>query len=294
MTGHATNVTIVADIRQQDFSVEGADAVICDVPVAGPLAQVVALRDVPAAKPAACAAYVGPGEITHRALIETIALWGLPLLLDTSGATLKEVSRVVGWHQLAFRAGEVLQQSAALALPGGAQICLLHGWLGDAPPNLRAMSRMQRQALLPVGLVDCSPHGIAEIAVAAGASVIVRRPPGLAGYARAARGALALMGADRKHPDASEFAMLKQLRRKLVASRSMPAGHVIALDDLTLESPGPVEGEFAPYQVSQVVGRATKRAVGKGSGISAADLDGSVPEAPPWFSPRPPQHKPAG
>lgn len=281
------SLTIIADLRHGDSGAEGADAVLGD---AGSLPHVLEIAAELAGAPTAAALYAGPGEITHRALIETAALCGLPLLLDTTGATLKEVTRAVGWHQLAFRSGEVPRITGPLAALG--PLCLLHGVVGDAPWNLRALTRIHGQTFAPVGLVDTSPNGLASPAIALGARVLLRRPPGLSEYIAQARRARRDLGHERKLPDAAEIATTHALRRRLVAARAIAAGTVLDAQDVAASRPGPAEGEFAPWQSGSVVGRRAARAIASGQPIRSYDLEGASPEAPAWFAPRPPRQRP--
>lgn len=281
------SLTIIADLRHGDSGAEGADAVLGE---SGTLPRVLEIESALASAPKAAAVYAGPGEITHRALIESAALCGLPLLLDTTGATLKEVTRAVGWHQLAFRSGEVARITGPLAALG--PLCLLHGVVGDAPWNLRALTRVQGQTFVPVGLVDTSPNGLAAPAIALGARVLLRRPPGLSEYIAQARQAQRDLGHERKLPDASEAAATHQLRRRIVAARAIEAGEILSAQAISLAHPGPGEGEFAPWQTGSVVGRRAARAIAPGKPIAANDLDGAAPDAPAWFAPRPPKQRP--
>jgi len=286
------SVIILADLRHADSGHAGADALLVSAAIDTTLPQVLPVRDPPQVAPQAAALYAGPGEISHRALIESAALSGLPLLLDTSGATLKEVTRACGWHQLAFRAGTIARGTGKIRLPGGGTLCLLHGVIGDAPLNLRALVRMQSQTFLPVGFIDSSRDGVGSLAVALGACLLVRRPPGLAEYAAQIRNAEAALGNERKLPDASELAPVLALRRRVVAARSIAAGAVLESADLALANPGPGEGEFAPFQAASLVGRIAAIAIKAGQVIHATMLDGVAPEAAPWFAPRPPKQKP--
>ncbi len=121
------------------------------------------------------------GEITNRPFIEMCARLGLPTLMGTGGSTLKEVTRAVGWFQLAFRGGDVARpESPRLGLAGGGKLVLMHGTLLENPAaadlNLRAMGRMNEQSFMPVGFEDRSDGSWAgALAVAAGACAIVRR-----------------------------------------------------------------------------------------------------------------------
>src|SRR5690606_3450888 len=63
-------------------------------------------------------------EIAHRPLIEACAASGLPLAMCSQGATLKEITRAVGWFHLAFR---VLEHAAprGIQLKGGGRLIVV-------------------------------------------------------------------------------------------------------------------------------------------------------------------------
>lgn len=239
----------------------------------------------------AAAWFIGHGQITNRALIEAACLTSRPLLLDTSGATLKEVMRAVGWCQLVFRAGNQ-PRVAGLSLAGGARVCLLHGVLGSAPLRLRAMTRMQELAHLPVGLIDTSPQGVGPVALALGASVLVRAAPGLSQYAASVQAAQADLGPATKIPDGAEVAAVHAARQRIVAARDLEAGAVLSTADIALESPGPDDGQFAPFHAEAVIGRQLARSLKRGEPVAAADLAGQEAQEPAWFAPRPPRTPP--
>lgn len=222
------------------------------------------------------------GEITNRPLIERCALSGIPTLLCTQGSSLKEISRAVGWHQLAFRNGA--EQSPArqrVSIGGGGRLVLLHG--GE---NLRAMARIHEQTLMPVGYEG---HESEALAVAAGACVLLRRvDEQFAGAVKAVREAEALLGEPRTAtaPDAN------RKRRAVVAARALSKGQKLSPDDVSLRAPVPENGAIEPWQLEDMLGRTLTCDVEEGAAIVESMLDGKSPEPPPWFSPRPPRDKP--
>jgi hypothetical protein len=219
------------------------------------------------------------GEITNRPLIETCARSGVPVLLCTRGSTLKEISRAVGWFQLAFRGGAEASPSRRVQVHGGGRLVLLHGGA-----NLRAMGRMHEQTMMPVGYAGAGP---ADLAVAAGACVLLLPEAGFEQAVKAVRKAEQSLG-ESKLPPAPDLS----LRRAVVAARDLKQGHELALGDMVFHSPAPVEGGFAPYEAEGLVGRGLLRDVQVGEPILSEMLEGKPPEPPPWFSPRPPRERP--
>ncbi|MBX3458822.1 MAG: hypothetical protein KF696_02515 [Planctomycetes bacterium] len=206
-----------------------------------------------------------PTEITHRQLIEACVLSGIVTAICTAGATLKEVTRAAGWHQLAFRSGPESSGAAGLTLEGGGKLILLHA--GD---NLRALAQIAGQTFTPVGYEG--PH--APLAVAAGAVLVVVDTAARAAEVRAAEAA---MGNGRLQQQAVTHG-----RRYIVAARDLPAGQTLAAGDLRFEA-GAVGMD--PWQAEGVIGRVLLSEVKAGQPLQRAQLDGPDPEPPPWFTP---------
>jgi len=225
------------------------------------------------------------GEITNRPLIEACAVTGVPLLLGTAGSALREVTRAVGWFQLAFRkAMPAAPARRRIGLDGGGSLVPLHG--PDGP--LRAMARMGEQALMPVGYELEGEPARGALAVACGACVLLARGD-FAVLVTAVREAEKLLGEPRKQPTPQEAEAAARARRSIVAARELQAGAQLAAEDLAFLPPG---GGLGPHETDKVIGRVLTRDIGQGQRIQADDLDGELPESPSWFGPRPPREKP--
>lgn len=287
------SVLILADLRgaESGGNPAGADGVLSDADGPKPDGTRVCSIQEPAHVSGGNADgwFLGYGEITNRALIETATRSGLTILLDTTGATLKEVVRAVGWHQLAFRAGTPSRGGSRLC---GASLILMHGVVGDAPWNLRALAAMHTHTFQPCGLIDTTRDGLGALAVAAGVVALIRRPAGLAGYAAGVRAAEGILGNASKTPDGSELAAVHSARRRVVAARDLKAGKVLEPPDLRFDQPGPAAGELSPFQAESVIGRVLACHVTAGESIRVDALAGEAPTEAPWFSPRPPREPP--
>lgn len=226
------------------------------------------------------------GEITNRPMIEACAVSGMPLLLGTAGSALREVTRAVGWFQLAFRTAlPAAPTRRRVGLDGGGSLLLLHG--PDGP--LRAMARMAEQTLTPVGYELEGEPAKGALAVAAGACVLLARGD-TAALVTAVRGAEKLLGEPRKQPTPQEAEAATRSRRSIVAVRDLHAGAQLAAEDFAFLPPG---GGLGPHETDKVIGRVLTRDIGQGQRIQADDLDGELPEPPSWFGPRPPRDKPS-
>lgn len=241
---------------------------------------------------------LGDGEITNRPFIEHCAGLGLPTLMGTGGSTLNEVTRAVGWFQLAFRREDIaVPERNELRLEGGGKLVLLHGSLladpSDVDQCLLAMRRMHEQSLMPVGFEDRSGVAdIAPLAVACGAVTVIREfDGGFAAMAAAVRRAETILGGSKKAPQPGEEAAANELRRRIVAVTELPPRHILTRQDVDFATPAPRDEEFAPYQLEGILGRELLRAIKPGQSVTRKDI-GDLPEPPKWFSPRPPKESP--
>jgi sialic acid synthase len=203
------------------------------------------------------------------------------MLLSTGGATMDDVERAVD-----------------TILPLNAQLCVLQ--CTAAYPavvedlNLSVITTFrERFPQLVIGLSD-HQNGIAMavVAVMLGARVIEKHftldhamkgrdhafslmPEGMRKLVRDLRRVPIAIGDGVKHPLPSEEKPLQKMGKKLVASRPLATGHVLAAGDLVAKSPA--DGGLPPYALDELLGRPLVRALGEEEAILADDVDGAWP-----------------
>lgn len=215
---------------------------------------------------------ISSGDLTNLPLLRDVARADLPLILSTGMATEEEVGRVLS------------------ELPGAAVILLHCTSAYPAPPsdaNLRAMITLRERFGVPVGYSDHT-DGI-EVALAAtalGAVMIEKHltlDRSLPGPDHAAsldptmfrrmrdgiRDVFDSLGDGVKQPRPSEEGMRAVARRSLVTARPIPAGHVLAPNDLVAKRPG---SGISPMAVDRVVGAVVGRDLPVDHRITPDDL----------------------
>ncbi len=197
-------------------------------------------------------------DVTNLALLTYVARKQRPVLVAAGMATL----------------GEIEQALDAIRAEGNEQIVLLH-CVSLYPPeasaiHLRNMGTLREAFDVPVGFSDhtlgtCIPLA----AVALGASVIEKHftldkemagwdhaisadPTELRTIAEEGLRVFQALGSPRRTITEAERQKRRQFRRSLVARRPLPAGHVLAEDDLDAKRPGTGIG---PDELRYVVGR---------------------------------------
>jgi sialic acid synthase SpsE len=218
---------------------------------------------------------IASGDVTWEALIRRAAATGKPIVISTGMATLVEARRALAWAVSAGApAVAMLHCVSAYPVPAGSE-------------NLRAIATLGMAFDALVGLSDHGTDALAApLAVAMGASIYERHlvlsadddavdadvsstPAELAAAIRAAARAGAALGTGAVVCSPVERANLEASRRGLYARRALPAGHVVAGQDLVALRPA--AGLGAERQ-RDLVGTRLTRAVAAGAAFVAADL----------------------
>jgi N-acetylneuraminate synthase/sialic acid synthase len=102
-------------------------------------------------------------------------------------------------------------------------------------------------------------------------------PQGLTKLVRDLRRTYVALGDGTKRMYESEADPITKMSKKLVAARSLPAGHVLRREDLALKSPG--DG-LPPYELDRLVGRTLRHPIAEDTGFTLELLEELVPGAP--------------
>jgi sialic acid synthase len=205
------------------------------------------------------------GDLKNTPLQRHVAAFGKPMLVSTGGATMADVDRAVDTILPLNDQVAVLQCTAAY--PADVEDL-----------NLSVISTLrERFPQLVIGLSD-HQNGIAMAVVAymLGARVIEKHftldhalkgrdhafslmPEGLRRLVRDVHRVPAALGDAEKRPLPIEAEPLEKMGKKLVASRDLELGQVLAPDDLAIKSPA--DGGLPPYELDRLVGRRLRRPV---------------------------------
>jgi N-acetylneuraminate synthase/sialic acid synthase len=218
------------------------------------------------------------GDLTNLPLLRHVARYQKPMFLSTGGGTLDDVRRAY--------------ETVVAINP---RLCLMQCTAGYPPEfdelNLRVITTFGHE--FPDVLIGFASHdsgiAMALVAYVLGARVVEKHftlnramrgtdhafslePVGLRKVVRDLRRARVALGNGLKSPYPSEAAPLLKMRKKLVASRDLPAGHVLTPEDVAIKSPG--DG-LPPYEWDNVIGRCTRVAMRADQNIRLEDLGAS-------------------
>jgi sialic acid synthase SpsE len=218
---------------------------------------------------------IASGDLTWTSLIERCARTGTPLILSSGMATLDEVRHAV---ERARQSGAndvaVLHCVSAYPVPAGSE-------------NLRAIATLASALAVPVGLSDHAPDTFSvPIAVTLGAALYERHlvltvdddavdaavsstPEGVAEVVRVAARTAGALGSGIKACVPAEAPNAGPSRRGLYAARALPAGHVIAPEDIIALRPA---SEVSPDREPELIGATLTRSVAAGVPFEPGDL----------------------
>ncbi|MDQ3671155.1 MAG: N-acetylneuraminate synthase family protein [Actinomycetota bacterium] len=217
------------------------------------------------------------GDLLNVPFLRYVAALGKPLFLSTGGGTIEDIDRAV---------------EAILPLNG--QLCVLHCTASYPAEiedlNLSVISVLiERYPQLVVGLSD-HHNGIAMAPVAymLGARAFEKHftlnhawkgtdhayslmPDGMRRFVRDLHRVPDALGDGVKRRLPSEERPLVKMGKKLVAARDLPAGHVLAVDDLVAKSPA--DGGLPPYELDRLLGKPLARALAFEETLALEDVE---------------------
>lgn len=231
-------------------------------------ADFLAALDVPAYK-------IASGDLKNIPLIKYVASIGKPYFVSTGAGALDDVKRVYD-----------------NAMPINRQLCLLQCTaIYPAEPedmNLRVIETYRRE--FPDVVIGNSDHhngiAMALVAYTLGARVIEKHftlnrawrgsdhafslePVGMRKLVRDLRRARVALGDGIKRSIPGEVKPIYKMGKKLVAATNLPAGHTLTPADIAIKSPN--DG-LPPYELDQLLGRVTQRALQADETITFQDL----------------------
>ncbi len=216
-----------------------------------PSVDFLAKLDMPAFK-------VASGDLTNIPLLQYIAHVQKPMFLSTGGSSMEDVQRAYD-----------------TIMPINSQLCIMQCTSGYPcifeEMNLRVITTYREQ--FPDVVIGLSAHedGISMplAAYMLGARVVEKHftlhrsmkgtdhafsleRPGLRRLVRDLHRLRIALGDGVKRQYPSEKKPMFKMRKKLVAARNLPAGHVLSREDIAVKSPN--DG-LAPYEVDNIIGK---------------------------------------
>jgi len=238
-----------------------------------PSAELLADLDMPAFK-------IASGDLTNTPLLRFVGEIGKPVIFSTGGGALDDVRRAY--------------ETIAESNPHVAVLQCTAGYPADwSELDLRVIETYRQ--LFPEAVVGYSGHdnGIAMpvAAYVLGARIVEKHftlnralkgtdhsfslePVGLRKLARDLQRTRIALGDGMKTPHATEADPITKMGKKIVAAKTLPAGHLLRQEDLALKSPG--DG-LPPYELENVIGRTLRHPLGEDAALTFEHLEELLP-----------------
>jgi sialic acid synthase len=207
-------------------------------------ADLLAELDMPAFKMAS-------GDLTNTPLLRYVADIGKPMIISTGGAVLDDVRR--GYESVA----EVNSDVAILQCTAGYPA----DW---KELDLKVIETYRECARI------VEKHFTLNRAWKGTDHKFSLEPQGMRKLVRDLDRAFVALGDGTKTMYASEADPIRKMGKMIVVARDLPAGHVVARDDLALKSPA--DG-LPPYELDRVVGRTLRHPVSEDMPLRFEDLE---------------------
>ena len=203
---------------------------------------------------------IASGDVKSTPLLRHVARFGKPMILSTGGAQIEDVQRAYD-----------------TVMPINSQLALLQCTAGYPASfeelDLRVIEQYRER--FPGAVIGFSGHdsGIAMslAAYVLGARIVEKHftlnramkgtdhafslePVGLRKMVRDLERTFKALGDGVKKVYESEKAPIVKMGKSLVVARDLPAGHVLAAEDIVMKSPG---GGIPPYELDKIIGRVT-------------------------------------
>jgi N-acetylneuraminate synthase/sialic acid synthase len=231
-------------------------------------ADFLAKLDLPAYK-------IASGDLTNLPLITYVAKLGRPVIVSTGGGSMEDVQRMYDAVMPINRRLCILQCTASYPVE-------------PADMHLRVITTFRER--FPDVVIGLSDHqngiAMADAAYILGARVIEKHftlnrawkgtdhayslePVGLRKLVRDLRRVRVALGTGAKQPLPIEKKPLYKMGKKLVAARTLAAGHVLTADDVAIKSPN--DG-LPPYHLPALLGKTLRRELSEDDSILFEDL----------------------
>jgi sialic acid synthase len=232
-------------------------------------ADLLAELDMPAFKMAS-------GDLTNTPLLRYVADIGKPMIISTGGAVLDDVRR--GYESVAEVNSDVAILQCTAGYPADwkeLDLKVIETYRECFPDTVVGFSSHDNGISMPLvayilGARIVEKHFTLNRAWKGTDHKFSLEPQGMRKLVRDLDRAFVALGDGTKTMYASEADPIRKMGKMIVVARDLPAGHVVARDDLALKSPA--DG-LPPYELDRVVGRTLRHPVSEDMPLRFEDLE---------------------
>ena len=223
---------------------------------------------------------IASGDLTNTPLLRHVARIGKPVIFSTGGGTLDDVRRAHGTLAEENDRIAVLQCTAGYPAEWDElDLGVIDTYRREFPEAVVGFSSHDNGIAMAVaafvlGSRIVEKHFTLNRAQKGTDHVFSLEPVGLRKMVRDLRRTRVAIGDGSKTVHPSEVAPATKMSKKLVATRDLPAGHVLGEGDIALKSPG--DG-LPPYELERVLGCALREPLEEDAPLSFELLDERLP-----------------
>lgn len=233
-----------------------------------PSADFLAVLDMPLYK-------IASGDLKNTPLLRHVAKFGKPMIISTGGANMEDVQRA---HDTIMPLNEqlaILQCTSSYpAEHHDLNLRVIETFRAQFPNNVIGLSDHENgiamaTAAYVLGMRIVEQHFTINHTWKGTDQVFSLEPIGMRKLVRDLRRVREALGDGVKRVYPNEVAPISKLSKKLVASRDLPAGHVLTESDIAVKSPG--DG-LPPYEFDAVLGKTLTRPLAEDDNIMFGDV----------------------
>jgi N-acetylneuraminate synthase/sialic acid synthase len=237
-------------------------------------AEFLADLDMPAYK-------IASGDLSNTPLLRTVAEIGKPVIFSTGGGRLDEVRRA--YETLVDVADEIAILQCTAGYPAEwreLDLRVIDTYRECFPKAVVGYSGHDNGISMPVaayvlGARIVEKHFTLNRAMKGTDHRFSLEPTGLRKLVRDLHRARDAMGDGEKKMYDSEAEPILKMGKKIVAARTLSAGHTLRPEDVALKSPG--DG-LPPYELERLIGRTLRHPVAEDAALRFEDLEELLPE----------------
>lgn len=218
---------------------------------------------------------IASGDLKNTPLLRHVAKFGKPMIISTGGANMEDVQRA---HDTIMPLNEqlaILQCTSSYpAEHHDLNLRVIETFRAQFPNNVIGLSDHENgiamaTAAYVLGMRIVEQHFTINHTWKGTDQVFSLEPIGMRKLVRDLRRVREALGDGVKRVYPNEVAPISKLSKKLVASRDLPAGHVLTESDIAIKSPG--DG-LPPYELDAILGKTLTRPLTEDDNILFEDV----------------------
>ena len=235
-----------------------------DIPSADFLAEL----DMPVYK-------IASGDLKNTPLLKHVAKFGKPMIISTGGANMEDVQRAYDVIMPINKQLAILQCTSSYpAEHHDLNLRVIETFRAQFPDTVIGLSDHENGIAMAtasyiLGMRIVEQHFTINHTWKGTDQVFSLEPIGMKKLVRDLRRVREALGDGMKRVLPNEVGPISKLSKKLVASRSLPAGHALTREDIAIKSPG--DG-LPPYEFDNVLVKTLKRPLAEDDDILFEDL----------------------